>query len=137
MSLIALPTGSMMTTVMKMARLTMIWFGGICGVPMAWRRKWKTMMIRVKEVTVRRIAGASESTVSMNRISSSMLICSGSLWPADSCRESPGKPPWARAGAALSRRRKRRLLAAGIVARLGERAGEGLVSVIVVRFGFG
>ena len=37
---------------------------------MAWRRKEKTMMMRVNEVTVRTMDGARDSTVSANRISS-------------------------------------------------------------------
>ena len=42
-----LSTGPMMTMVMNRAREVRICVGGICGVPMACRRKWNTMMMRV------------------------------------------------------------------------------------------
>ena len=71
----------MITKVMNMARLARIWLGGMAGVPMAWRRKWKTMMIRVKDVTVNMMAGARERTVSRKMISRSRETFSGSLWP--------------------------------------------------------
>ena len=74
----ALPTGYMMTKVMKIARAASTWLGGMVWMPMAWRMKWKTMMIRVKEVMVRRMAGARERMVMRKRISNRTETCSGS-----------------------------------------------------------
>jgi len=48
---------------------------------MACRRKLKTMMMRVKLVTVSMMAGATESTVSRKRISSNTETFSGDCAP--------------------------------------------------------
>jgi len=48
-------------------------------VPMAWRRNENTMMILVKEVIVKIMAGATERTVSRKRISRRTETCSGAL----------------------------------------------------------
>ncbi len=49
--------------VRNIARLTITMLGGAVVVPIAWRRKDSTTTMRVKEVTVTRIAGAMDSTV--------------------------------------------------------------------------
>jgi len=73
-SLIRVRTGAMITTVRKKARPSMIWLAGAWDVPMACRRKPSTMVMRVKQVSVTRSAGASESSVikrTMRRAASS------------------------------------------------------------------
>lgn len=79
-----------MTNVMNMARLARIWVGGNCWTPIAWRRKLKTMMMRVKLVTVSIIAGARESIVKRKRISSNTDTLDGSDAPPDKVREREG-----------------------------------------------
>ena len=45
------------------ARPMSTWFGGVVGVPSAWRRIDSTMMMRVNAVIISSIAGSSVSTV--------------------------------------------------------------------------
>ena len=52
-----------MKNVRNNAMPTRTWLGGDCWVAMAWRRNPNTTMMRVKEVVMTRIAGASEMTV--------------------------------------------------------------------------
>ncbi len=54
----------MMNRVRNSARLIITLFGGVCWVPMALRRNDSTTMIRVNEVIITSIDGASEMTVS-------------------------------------------------------------------------
>ena len=44
-------------------RPTSTWFGGVCGVPSAWRRIASTMMIRVNAVIERISAGSTVNAV--------------------------------------------------------------------------
>src|SRR3546814_4975193 len=37
------------------------WFGGVCALPIAWRMKLSTMMMRVNEVIISKIAGSNRS----------------------------------------------------------------------------
>ena len=57
-------TGSIIKKVKKSASPIKIWLGGDCCVPRACRIKAKMMIIRVKEVVMIRIAGASVRMVS-------------------------------------------------------------------------
>jgi len=50
-------------------------------MPRACRRKAKTTMILVKQVTVSKMAGATERIVSRKRISRAKEMDSGSAWP--------------------------------------------------------
>ena len=54
-----------------------IWLEGVCGVPIAWRRKERTMTNRVKEVVMINKAGARVRTVSRKTICSVVATCSG------------------------------------------------------------
>ena len=47
----------------KSARPTSTWLGGAVGVPMAWRSKDNTMMMRVKPVIISNSAGRKVSAV--------------------------------------------------------------------------
>jgi hypothetical protein len=58
----------MTKTVRNKAKLIRTWFGGTCCVPNAWRRNESTITILVKDVTMMKNAGASESTVNSARI---------------------------------------------------------------------
>ena len=53
----------MINAVRKSARLTMTVLGGAEAVPIAERKRDKTTIMRVNEVTIMRIAGASERMV--------------------------------------------------------------------------
>ena len=53
----------MTKAVRNSARLTITMLGGAVVAPSAWRRKDSTTTMRVKEVTITRIAGAIDSTV--------------------------------------------------------------------------
>src|SRR4051794_2617365 len=53
----------MIRKVMKRDRPMRTWLGGNCCVPRAWRRRERTMMMRVKLVIISRTAGARERTV--------------------------------------------------------------------------
>jgi hypothetical protein len=55
--------GAMTKAVRNSARLTMTPFGGAVCVPMAERRSESTTTIRVKDVTITRMEGASARTV--------------------------------------------------------------------------
>ena len=46
----------------------MIWFGGLCMVPRAFRSRERTMTMRVKDVSKMRMAGARERTVISRKI---------------------------------------------------------------------
>lgn len=134
MSLICLPTGIMITKVMKMASLARTWLGGICIVPMAWRRKEKTMMIRVNEVTVNKMAGATDNTVSRKRISRATETDSGSAWPPLSVMLSEGTAGWAEAmerGRTKKSRSKPIRLAGSFPPILFQMRGEGCVVLVM------
>ena len=53
----------MMKKVIKRARETSTWLGGVCCVPIAVLRKDKTTIMRTNDVTMIRMDGAKESTV--------------------------------------------------------------------------
>ncbi len=57
-----------MKKVRKRAKPIITWLGGICIVPIDRLSREKTMIIRVKEVKVTRMAGAKEITVSRRSI---------------------------------------------------------------------
>src|SRR5689334_20136541 len=63
-------TGIITKPVRKSASATTTWFGGMPCVPTAWRRNDSTITMRTKPVSVTRIAGASETSVSSAAISS-------------------------------------------------------------------
>ena len=86
-----MPMGNMIIKVMNMARLAKTWLGGMVWVAMALRKKEKTIMILVNEVTVSMIPGARERTVSKKRISKSTETLLGELCPAARSREREGK----------------------------------------------
>src|SRR5438093_1394751 len=73
--------------VRKSARLTSTVLGGVCWIPRALRRNDSTMMMRVNDVTVMRIAGARLSTVTSTM--SWMIRPVGEPEPA----AEPGKEP--------------------------------------------
>ena len=58
-------------------------------MPRACRRNDKTMTMRVKEVTMMNIAGASERTVKRARICSTTAVCLGLPCPRSSVSEGP------------------------------------------------
>jgi hypothetical protein len=58
----------MIKKVRKIDNPIIIWFGGVCWVPIACRRNEKTTASRVKDVIISKIAGASEKTVSKSSI---------------------------------------------------------------------
>ena len=68
---------------MNTARLASTWVGGSCCTPMACRRKLKTMMMRVKLVTVSMMEGATERTVKRKRISRRTETLLGSVAPPE------------------------------------------------------
>ena len=55
--------GAMMKPVSESASATMTWFGGNCGVPIAWRKNENTIMMRANDVTEMTIDDAKESSV--------------------------------------------------------------------------
>ena len=65
---ISCPTGAMTKNVRNSDRPMSTWFGGSCWTPIAWRSSDSTMTMRVNEVSMIRIAGASVRTVSSERI---------------------------------------------------------------------
>ena len=66
----ALIVGDITNSVRNRAIPTSTWLGGVVLVPIAERMKPRTMRIRVKPVTVNRIAGISESPPISSRICS-------------------------------------------------------------------
>ena len=52
----------MMNRVMNSDNPMRIWLGGSCGVPIAWRRNEKPMMMRVNDVTDRMMDRGRPST---------------------------------------------------------------------------
>ena len=70
-SLTWLAVGAMMNAVRNSVRPITIWFDGISCVPIACRRKWKTMAMRVNDVIITSAAGTNVSSVSRT------TICSG------------------------------------------------------------
>src|SRR3989304_554616 len=62
------PTGAIEKNVRKSAIPMSTGLGGVCCIPSACRMKASTITIRVKEVIITRIEGASVSTVSSARI---------------------------------------------------------------------
>ena len=60
-------TGAITKTVRNSDSPRTIWFGGICGIPMALRANESTIVIRMKEVTIIRMAGTRLSTVSQEQ----------------------------------------------------------------------
>jgi hypothetical protein len=56
----------MMKKVRKRDRPITTWFGGICCVPMEFRKKENTMTILVKEVIIMRMDGNTDNTVRSN-----------------------------------------------------------------------
>ncbi len=56
-------TGAMMKAVRNRQNLTIIMLGWVCWVPSAERRNESTTTMRVNEVTMIRIAGATDRTV--------------------------------------------------------------------------
>ena len=55
----------------------MIWLEGVCGVPMAWRRKERTITKRVKDVVMINKAGARVRMVNRKTIWRVVATCSG------------------------------------------------------------
>jgi hypothetical protein len=68
--LISANVGHMMNMVRNKASPVRIWFGGVDCVLMAFLRKPSTIMIRVNEVIIRIIDGATDRIVISSRISS-------------------------------------------------------------------
>jgi len=69
--------GDMMKNERNSDNPIIIWVGGIFWVPIACLIKPNTMTIRVKQVIIRTIAGATESMVSTKRIWSAEDTCCG------------------------------------------------------------
>ena len=117
--LISRPTGAMTKNVSTRARLMSTWLEGVWAVPMPWRTKPRTMMIRVKQVVVSRMVGAMVRTVSSSTAcrvelragpwgvlpKSTVTVgrLAGACW---ACRAAPAQASRSRAGA------RRRSLAA-------------------------
>src|SRR5919107_5019494 len=88
--------GAMMKAVRNIARLIMTELGGVCWMPMAVRRNDRTTAIRMKAVTITRMPGAMDSTVSSAK---SWMICDVLDPPA---RLRSKLKLWADAGFAIS-----------------------------------
>ena len=71
-------TGAMMKMVRKSASPITIWLLGSVLVPSARRSRDSTITIRLKEVTMIRMAGASDSTVIIRKICSNTVDRAGS-----------------------------------------------------------
>ena len=68
-----------------------IWVGGIFCVPIAWRIKPKTITILVKEVIIKRIAGAIDRTVKSKSTWRAVEICLG-FWASSTPKVTVGRP---------------------------------------------
>src|ERR1700754_2200697 len=56
-------TGDITNSVRNSERPSITWFGGVLFVPSAWRRKPSTMMMRVNDVIISKMAGSAVSAV--------------------------------------------------------------------------
>ena len=69
-----LSVGAIIKNVKNSASPTIIWFGGTVCVPIAALTKWSTIIILVKEVSIIRIDGANDITVSTRSICKTLAI---------------------------------------------------------------
>ncbi len=116
--------GAMMKAVRNSVRPITIWFDGISCVPIACRRKWNTIAIRVNDVIMISAAGTNVSSVSRTTICSGAetvptpLIWSETFWAGGAATVEIGAALRAGGAANAGAAHNRRTMAAAATERL-------------------